>query len=102
VRELRRMLDEDGSVQARVLIESFSSGDEAALSKALFDDSELKASPAFYDRVLFDRNRKWLPIIVKEVDEGGVFIAVGAGHLLGDRGIVAELRKAGYQVTRVE
>ena len=101
VRELRRLLDEDGSAQASQLLESFSSGDEGRLSRALFDEAELKNAPIFYDRVLFDRNARWLPVIVREVDRGGAFIAVGAGHLLGERGIVAELKKRGYRVQRV-
>ncbi|MDB4985279.1 MAG: GumN family protein [Myxococcaceae bacterium] len=102
VRELRRLLDENGVEQARRLLQNFASGDEDALCDSLFDEAELKNAPVFYDRVLFDRNARWLPSIVREVDEGGTFIAVGAGHLLGERGIVAELRRRGYSVTRVE
>jgi uncharacterized protein YbaP (TraB family) len=36
------------------------------------------------------------------LDEGGVFIAVGALHLSGEKGLVALLREAGYTVTPVE
>ena len=36
------------------------------------------------------------------LDEGGVFIAVGALHLPGRQGLVALLREAGYTVTAVE
>jgi len=101
VRELTRSLEAAGSEQARALLSGFSSGDEAALSAALFDEKELASSPGFYDRVLFARNAAWLPVIEKETARGGCFIAVGAGHLLGERGIVAELRRRGYQVSRV-
>jgi uncharacterized protein YbaP (TraB family) len=102
VRELERMLDDDSPAQSRELLTSFASGDEQLLWQTLFDEAELKSAPVFYDRVLFDRNARWLPVIVREVERGGVFIAVGAGHLLGERGIVASLRKQGYEVTRVQ
>jgi uncharacterized protein YbaP (TraB family) len=101
VQELTRSLEAAGSEQARALLSGFSSGDEAALSAALFDEKELASSPGFYDRVLFARNAAWLPVIEKETARGGCFIAVGAGHLLGERGIVAELRRRGYTVSRV-
>ncbi|MDB4973819.1 MAG: hypothetical protein JWN48_2160 [Myxococcaceae bacterium] len=102
VRELRRLLDEDGLAQARLLLRAFSSGDEAALCASLFDEAELQNAPVFYDRVLFDRNARWLPVILGELEHGGAFIAVGAGHLLGERGIVRELERRGYHVSRVE
>jgi len=101
VQELARSLDEAGSEQARALLLGFKAGDEKALSTALFDEAELARSPGFYDRVLFDRNARWLPTIEREVEIGGAFIAVGAGHLLGERGIVASLKKKGFVVTRV-
>ncbi len=39
-----------------------------------------------------------LPLLGK----GGAFIAVGALHLPGDKGLVALFREAGYTVTAVE
>jgi hypothetical protein len=36
------------------------------------------------------------------LQEGGVFIAVGALHLTGKRGLVALMREAGYTVTAIE
>jgi uncharacterized protein YbaP (TraB family) len=101
VRELARSLENAGSAQARALLSGFSAGDEDALSKALFDEAELASSPSFYDKVLFDRNARWLPVIEREIARGGAFIAVGAGHLLGERGLVAELKRRGYTVSRV-
>jgi uncharacterized protein len=101
VRELARGLEGDSSQQATALLESFAAGDEAALSAALFDAEQLKSAPGFYQRVLFDRNARWLPIMQREVDRGSAFIAVGAGHLLGEHGVLAELARKGYRVTRV-
>lgn len=101
VRELGRTLETESSAQAQSLLRAFSAGDEQALARALFDETELASSPGFYERVLYQRNERWLPVIEKELARGGTFIAVGAGHLLGERGILAALRNRGYAVTRV-
>jgi len=47
------------------------------------------------------RNRKWLPQLEKQFGQGGAFVAVGLGHLLGDDGLVAMLQRAGYTVERI-
>jgi hypothetical protein len=39
--------------------------------------------------------------IVPRLDAGGAFVAVGALHLYGDRGILSLLRQQGYRITRV-
>lgn len=52
-----------------------------------------------YKSVLLDRrNEEWLPKIETWIHEGPVFIAVGAGHLLSDKGLIQLLREKGYSV----
>lgn len=51
--------------------------------------------------LLFERNRKWIPELEQHIANGGAFVAVGASHLIGDRGVVQLLRDAGYTVTRI-
>lgn len=101
VRELTHSLDRASAEQARMLLDAFARGDEQRLTRALFDEAQLQSAPGFYDRVLYQRNARWLPIITHELERSGAFIAVGAAHLLGERGILSELRRGGYQVTRV-
>lgn len=48
------------------------------------------------------RNEKWVPLIGEMAEESRLFIAVGAGHLPGEGGLVNLLREAGYKVTAVE
>lgn len=48
-----------------------------------------------------DRNERFLERLRPEIDQGDVFIAVGAAHLPGENGMVALLSDAGYTVTRV-
>ncbi len=101
VRELTRTLESETSAQAKSLLVAFQAGDEQALAKALFDETEIATSPGFYERVLYQRNERWLPIIEQEAARGGAFIAVGAGHLLGERGLLAALAQQGYVVERL-
>lgn len=51
-----------------------------------------------------ERNKSWVPKLVPELQEGNVFIVVGAAHLFmgGHYGLVPELRKRGFMVTPVE
>ncbi|MCF0071444.1 TraB/GumN family protein [Dyadobacter sp. CY261] len=51
--------------------------------------------------MLFDRNRKWIPRMRKIANGKPTFFAVGAAHLGGERGVIALLRKEGYQVKAV-
>jgi uncharacterized protein len=57
--------------------------------------------PRTKDTLLTVRNKKWFPQLDKQLAQGGVFVAVGLGHLLGDDGLVAMLLRAGYTVERV-
>lgn len=53
------------------------------------------------DYLLDFRNERFMDRLADELPQGGVFIAVGAGHLPGSSGLVTLLREAGYDVTRV-
>jgi uncharacterized protein YbaP (TraB family) len=51
--------------------------------------------------MLFKRNQHWINRIDKIVHERPTFIAVGAAHLGGEKGVIALLRKDGYKVRAV-
>ena len=58
-----------------------------------------KQSPEFMefsDIFLYNRNKAWIPKIEKEISDKQCFIAVGAGHLFGEGGIIDLLKKEGY------
>ena len=55
-----------------------------------------------YEEVLLNnRNRNWIPLMIKKMKNGTVFFAVGAGHLGGPNGVIRLLRKEGYTLTPV-
>jgi uncharacterized protein YbaP (TraB family) len=53
------------------------------------------------DLMVFQRNARWIPRLEELFATGDVFVAVGADHLIGDKGVVALLRGRGFTVTRI-
>lgn len=51
--------------------------------------------------LLTDRNRRWIPIIQRQVKEKPTFVAVGAAHLGGPAGVIALLRQQGYTLSPI-
>ena len=53
---------------------------------------------SFTDILLYNRNRNWVEKLKDLMPDRSLLIAVGAGHLPGDKGLINLLRKAGYTV----
>ena len=53
------------------------------------------------EEMVYARNADWIPKLEKILAQGDVFIAVGADHLSGPKGVVALLQKRGYKLTRI-
>jgi hypothetical protein len=60
------------------------------------------AFQGFESEILTKRNHKMTASALPMLNEGGVFVAVGALHVIGEAGLVELFRKAGYAVTAVE
>lgn len=55
-----------------------------------------------FERLLLDkRNKNWSESMPKIMKQQAAFFAVGAGHLGGPKGVIALLRKSGYNVEAV-
>jgi hypothetical protein len=58
--------------------------------------------PAFNDRLINDRNRRWIPKIEEYLKSGQtVFVVAGAGHFGGNDGVLALLRGRGYHIEQL-
>lgn len=71
---------------------------------AMSQKYELSEAPRYrrlMQQVLLDRNDRMLARMVPYLSGGGVFIAVGALHLPGPRGLLAALEARGYTVEPV-
>ena len=62
-------------------------------------DPELRK--AFEEKLLYTRNEIMVRRMHKRFRQGRAFVAIGAAHLPGHRGVLYLLEKRGYQVTRV-
>lgn len=72
---------------------------ELAIGKPLAEYPELYS---FFDVLFFSRHEKMASVANDCAQNKEVcFIVIGAGHLLGDQGVLAELRKQGYAVTQL-
>lgn len=61
-----------------------------------------EVNPQFFEALLFNRNANWMKQLPKMMAQRSCFIAVGALHLAGERGIVNLLRKGGYTVEAIK
>jgi len=55
-------------------------------------------SEKYEDLLLNDRNKKWVKKLNEIMKTERVFVAVGAGHLTGEYGLITLLKKEGYTV----
>ncbi len=76
---------------------AWETGNTKTMAK-LFDKS-IKEVPDLYQTLVVERNKRWADEIQKLLaGSGKVFIAVGAGHLVGKDSVVAMLRERGVKV----
>lgn len=88
----------------KMLADAWKQGDEQVLVEQMIDEPE--ANYVGYDKInqvlLYERNDNMVEKIraYLQTDESW-FVVVGAGHLVGERGIVRQLEKAGFKVERL-
>lgn len=63
--------------------------------EALFKDTEF-GMEAHQDILLNNRNKNWVKQLKTIMAAEGVFVGVGAGHLVGNEGLISLLKKEGY------
>ncbi|HFB99549.1 MAG TPA: TraB/GumN family protein [Phaeodactylibacter sp.] len=90
----------EGDDQFKQMVDLYKKQDLPGLYKMIEGDTEGVGD--FEDLLLKGRNKNWIPIIEKMIANKATFFAVGAGHLGGENGVVALLRKQGYEVTAVD
>lgn len=64
-------------------------------------ESVLK-NPESAEKMIISRNNNWMKQLAPEMKNTNLLVVVGAGHLVGDKGILNQLKQAGYTVTPVK
>lgn len=67
----------------------------------LFADEEMGSDDVEMYKMIYSRNVVWVDKLQHIMPHKSVFVCVGAGHLVGGRGVPALLRNAGYVVMPV-
>ena len=86
------------------IVNAFFSQDMKAIETA-FDkkmNNSCDDTPEVRDRLIYNRNANWLKVMPQIMKEKSTFFAVGAGHLVGDKGVLTGLKNAGYTVEGVK
>ena len=103
------------TVQAKMLVDGLRSMDSIVTGASQLDDmlrmyreqditamqamiSEDSGMGQYEDILLKKRNQNWIPVMSRMMADKPTLFAVGAGHLGGEYGVVALLRRAGYRV----
>lgn len=108
--EQRQMLAEalddatGGDGQIERLHAAWRRGDAKLLWEEMAQDMR-RQYPALYRSINIERNERWVPrlehMLQSAPAHGNVLVVVGALHLLGDDGVVEQLRARGYAVERI-
>jgi len=89
------------------LASAYTSQDITKIEKVFFDDfydsdSTPEEIESNLKRLIYDRNDAWINKLREIMPTQSIFVVVGAGHLVGDKGLIAQLRGLGYTVTPMQ
>lgn len=87
---------------AKRVVSAWKKGDAEMLEKETLAPMR-EAAPLAFRTLITDRNRNWTVEIERMLaGDEDYFIAVGAGHLIGEDSVVDMLEERGYEVRRVQ
>jgi uncharacterized protein YbaP (TraB family) len=82
------------------VVQAWVNGDTKSLEELLLGG--MREYPDLYQKVIVQRNRRWLPQIEKMASQAEtVLLVVGAGHLVGKDGLIESLKTRGYTVEQM-
>lgn len=92
---------EEAKQELAKLLAAYKAQDLTAMMKQM-KESKYDGLEGFESDLLEKRNQNWIPVIEKAAQTKPTFFAFGAGHLGGEKGVIALLRKQGYTVKAVK
>lgn len=98
IEDMLNTLSDEGKAEFEVLKRAYLTEDVAAMDAAMADSDMMKA----YGPVLLSkRNQAWMEVLPDLFQKQSNLVAVGAGHLTGEDGLLELLKDAGYKVEPV-
>jgi len=103
---LEAALDQQGQIEGwwRATRRAYLERDTASLYRLLLEQSaagDPELAARLIEAVLDRRNERMVERMAPRLAAGRAFVAVGALHLPGERGVLRLLEEQGYEVTRV-
>jgi uncharacterized protein YbaP (TraB family) len=89
-------------VMSSALVEAYMAQDLNQIESIMTDPEIGGDDPGAMDALLYDRNRDWAVKLVKMMPERACLVCVGAGHLVGQQGLLQLLRDRGYTVESMQ
>ena len=91
----------EGIKMLNTLVDEWAEGDAETVGSIM--NEAMEGSPELADRLLYNRNKNWAEWIDARLDTPGtVFMAVGAGHLAGNKSVQDYLKEKGIETTRIQ
>ena len=91
-------------LQVDNIVEAFFAQDLNRIEAAMDEkqDNSCDATDEENELLIYGRNATWLKKMPEIMQQKSTFFAVGAAHLVGERGVLAGLRNAGYLVEGIK
>lgn len=91
-----------GGGQLDFFVRAWEDGDAAAVDAAIQQGAGNPELRPFYERVFFERNARMAAALDAQLATSRtLFVVIGAGHVVGERGVLALLSQRGYSVRQL-
>jgi len=87
----------------KMLFSAWKTGDDVALDQIFRKDLDMPLVRELYVKLIESRNFDMVKKIENAIaKDKSAFVVVGAGHIVGENGLVDLLRKDGYKLTAIQ
>ena len=90
--------DDLAEEQSEELCEAYMSQDLDRIERMFSDPNLVEMDEEEMNTLVVDRNNNWMEKLVKMMPERACLVVVGAGHLIGEKGLLQQFRDRGYTV----
>ncbi len=102
VKALLESIDKDGESieKAQKLADAYVNQDLKTIQELVIDSEDME--PEDLERLITNRNLNWVETLSAKIPQESVFVAVGVGHFIGEKGLINLLRQKGFTVEPVK